>query len=816
MNTSERFTKDAITTLRNAIHEHDGNEVFAVGRLNREGSVYMVTVVARGNENAVPALIPQAEKSDVVIHNHPSGTLKPSGADLSIASQLGNQGIGFFIVDNKVERLTAVAEPVAVEELQMLDANEFIDMLAPGGKLEKVHAEYEQRPTQEAMCSFVVDAFNNNSLAVAEAGTGVGKSLAYLLPALSWAKKNRERVVISTATIVLQEQLMGKDIPLVKQLLPETPEVVLIKGRGNYLCINRLNEALEDYTMFDDENRELTAIKEWSMSTATGARDDLSFYPADSVWQDVNSESDTCLGLRCRNREDCFVLKARRQAARAHVLIVNHHLLFADLAVRHEGTGYDTTAVLPPFSRIIFDEAHRVDKSATSYFSESFSRYSVRRVLGRLYHQRKGRHGGILVYLDRKYPDAGIIQNIPLYIEAIIAHTEQLNLAALNAIQTEKSVSFQDVAAGSRQKEMVSVLKDFISAITSLYNACEEVLEKAAKQAGDADDHEEYELRIHLRRLLTIQTLAREFAQEKDPADRILWIESWKSNKGDLVVRFNSTPLDIAPIMREAVFTPYATVVFTSATLAVGGNFDFWKSRLGLKNWDERSCEEGIFPSPFPYRENVLLCLPEDPPQPGETGFESCLTQTIGEALSISEGRGLVLFTSYSLLNAVYDEIRETLSARGIDILKQGTLDIGRLLAKFRTETSSVLFATDSFWEGIDSPGETLEVVIVTRLPFRVPTEPVLKRQMELIKTAGGDPFREYSLPEAVVRLRQGFGRLIRKKTDKGVVLILDSRIVKKYYGKYFLSSLPETRVVTGETKSVLRELEEFVVKIRT
>jgi ATP-dependent DNA helicase DinG len=328
MRIDSRFTPEAAQALRGAIEEAFGNEVLVAGGLDGERRVAAITVGARGTAQSVPALRPYLARGDVVIHNHPSGILEPSGADLQVASRLGSEGIGFYIVDNPVEALYVVAEPVTVKPLSPLDAEGLAGHLEAGGEFSRIYPGFEAREAQVEMLKFVCGAFNQGQLRIAEAGTGVGKSLAYLLPAFQWASVNDERVVISTATINLQQQLVEKDIPLVSRILGTDPGTMLVKGRGNYLCLNRMQEAMEENSLFQEEDEDLKAIAGWSETTATGSRSELPFYPSEELWARVCSEADACLGLRCARREGCFVLKARREAAACRILVANHHLLW--------------------------------------------------------------------------------------------------------------------------------------------------------------------------------------------------------------------------------------------------------------------------------------------------------------------------------------------------------------------------------------------------------------------------------------------------------------------------------------------------------
>jgi ATP-dependent DNA helicase DinG len=829
-----RLTPRAIEEIREEISEADGNEVFFVGTMGRDGKVASVVVGARGNEEAVPVLSPHIQGGDAILHNHPSagspasrggrpsGALRPSSADLGIAARLGNQGIGFFIIDNEVSEVYVVAEPVEVREVTPLDEDSLAADLGPGGALSRIYSQFEERDSQVAMLRQVCRAFNDEDLCAVEAGTGVGKSLAYLLPAAAWAIQNGERVVISTNTINLQQQLIEKDIPLVKKMLGEDPKVVLVKGRGNYLCMHRMNEALEEMSLFEEKDQDLLAIKEWSRTTETGSRTDLSFYPPEEAWSRVCSEADTCLGLRCSHREGCFVLKARREASAAKILIANHHLLFADLAFRMAGSGFDDPAVLPPFRRIIFDEAHNVEKAATSFFSQSFSRFMILRFLGRLYRRRRGRVSGHFPAIARALGGSPLNKRVPELIQAVQDRAEELDAAVIGLLGDEGSLLLDGNVQPRFHEASAAALGNLSFAIRELSEAFDEVFEKlddtAApdQKAGDSlQENSVWDCRVQMSRLSGIADICDRFRNEEAGGNDIFWLEALRSSRGrseerDRAVRLVITPLSIGPLMREAVFEPIKTAVFTSATLTVAGSFSFWAGRIGLDGDSGREPVFKTFESPFNYREQVLLGVPTDAPAPDSADHRGYLATFIVKALLASHGAGLVLFTSYSLLHDVYAAAQPELARAGIRLLRQGDDDRARLLDAFRAERSSVLFATDSFWEGVDAPGETLQVVILCRLPFRVPSEPILKARMTAIEMNGGNSFTELSLPDAVVRMRQGFGRLMRRHDDRGVVLILDPRVVTKRYGSVFLESLPATQRCIAKGPEVLRAVAEF------
>ncbi len=814
MRTDERFTPEAVRQLRAAIEDAFGNEVFVVGRLDSDRFVCSITVGARGTAQAVPALKPYLERGDVVIHNHPSGMLEPSTADFQIASRLGDRGVGFYIVDNSVEQLYAVAEPISPRRLLPLDCDVLAAALEPGGSLDKLYPGYEQRSSQVDMLKFVCQGFNRGDLRIAEAGTGVGKSLAYLIPAFQWVLHNDERIVISTATINLQQQLLEKDIPLVARLMGEDPGCTLVKGRGNYLCLNRLAEAMEEILLFNEEEEALKAIHSWSMSTTGGSRSELPFYPSDELWSRVCSEADGCHGLRCPNRERCFVLAARREAAASRILVANHHLLFSDLSMRLSGLGFDSAAVLPPFQRIIFDEAHNLEKSATSYFSNSFSRFQIAKFAGRLFRQKKGRSAGLLFALEKLLAAGKPNREIRDSIEALLEKADVLDAASLNLIGSQSTFRLAPGVSDAQPVDTIlEMMSDLAAHIARLSNGFEKIFGRLEEQEEESDLV--FESKLQLRRLMKVADICQGFLRYRENREDIYWLETRKSSRGERYVRYVITPLDVAPVMKEAVYEPYETVVFTSATLTVDSRFDYWKNRLGLNLDHRRQCAEQTFASPFDYEKRVFLGIPKEAPEPGEDSFPGFVADFIREILLVSEGHALILFTSYSLLDGTYTALHGELSDDGIAMMRQGEDDRHRLLERFRDNPASVLFATDSFWEGVDAPGKALELVILTRLPFRVPTDPVLEARTEAIEARGRNAFWELALPDAIIRLRQGFGRLMRRQDDYGAVLVLDSRIVRKRYGRYFLSSLPKTKTVISSVQGLLQAFEDFIVTVR-
>lgn len=809
MDADARFLPEARVALQQAIAEAQGNEVTAVCRTDEEGTITELRVVARGDPSSTPAPLPHLVQGDVVVHNHPGGLLRPSAADVEVAAELGNQGIGSWIVDNSVAELYILVEPVIVPPVTPLEAAELTGLIDDGGRLSELHPHFEARQSQIAMLSAVTEAFNDDGMLAAEAGTGVGKSMAYLLPALAWADRNGERVVISTATINLQQQLVEKDIPLAKRLLDSEIEAVLVKGRGNYLCPRRLEEEIGEAGLFEEPSGELEAIRDWASGTESGSRSDLPFMVPDSLWQRVNSDADSCSAHRCRSRGDCFLVKARRRAAAARVLVVNHHLLFSDLSLRLRGIGFDATAILPPFTRLIFDEAHSLESSATSFFSRDFSLRSLRKHLARLSRARKGRRLGLVHSLTRFMDDPAKGHALAEAVDRVRGQAQEANAAVAALLGDTLPIRLGPELSEEPGRQLLDQLQELQSRLLSLVEETRDWLQELPEDAQESDDA--YDINMVLRRLQDIASLCESFREYDTKPEQVHWMERLRDRNEGAIIRFLATPVDIGSVMQEAVYDPYQTLVFTSATLTVGESFDYWAGRLGMKQEVSRGSRQEIFPSPFDYARNVLLALPEDPPDPGAPGYTEWLRDFLIRTLDVSEGKGLILFTSYQMLRQVYEGVKPWAAERGISIFRQGEEERGRLLERFRDDTTSCLFATDSFWQGIDSPGETLQVVVLARLPFRVPTDPVLLARMDAVRLAGGKPFRDLSLPEAVMKLKQGFGRLMRRTSDRGVVAIPDARLLRKSYGRLFLDSLPEARQVVGTGERVVEEIESFL-----
>ena len=798
------LTPEMIRFLRTSIEEAEGNEVLFSGKADQNGIVNEIILAARGKEDTVPVIESVIDFGDVLIHNHPNGLLVPSEADLDVAGRLGRHGIGAYIIDNQATRLYVVAEIIKRNKKELLDIDEAAGYLDDGGALSQNVEDYEARPQQIDFLKAVCSSFNKDNITIAEAGTGVGKSFAYLIPAFKWAEKNKERVIISTGTINLQHQLLEKDIPVIQKLLGTKLKAVLVKGRQNYLCLRRFNDRLQEAGLFDNE-ADFKAIEKWLEVTKTGERSDLTFFPTWELWSDICSESESCLGIKCPYRDKCFVIKSRKEATGASIIVVNHHLLFSDMEARMEDD-FNGTSILPNYSRVIFDEAHNLENAATSYFSQSVNKGYILKVMHQIYRRVKDRIFGIYRFWSYYTEQKTKLESIPQQIAVIISRTDDLEkVIQANVLMNDNSPVLDMRSDSINASDIYEAVGNLRNEVNDLFNIITDIHEELSKMPDKEvkNDKRMYETSIVKNKLSGIISMLNDFIANQETC--INYIEKGKKYSSLFIA-----PLSVSETLREIIFNRLSNVVLVSATLSVNKSFEFYATRIGLHDVD-RPVARFIFDSPFEYKKNVLLSIPSDLPEPKSADYSQKLSDLIKNVLIISEGKGLVLFTSYSMLKTVYDLVRDDFSNAGITLFKQGDDDNKKLLGNFFINKNSVLFATDSFWEGVDVPGESLSVLIICRLPFKVPSDPVIKARMELIEKNGGNSFLEYSLPEAVIKLRQGFGRLIRRKSDRGVILITDTRILSKFYGKIFFNSLPETRRDITSSDRICLKIEDFL-----
>ena len=694
-----------------------------------------------------------------------------------------------------------------------LDEDELGGYISSGGNMASLYEHFEERPVQIELLKNIVKAFNKNSIGVFEAGTGVGKSYAYLIPSIEWAVTNKERIVISTGTINLQQQLCAKDIPAAKKIIGKDFKFVLMKGRQNFVCKRRFEDALAQRALFEEDNAFMDSLAEWIKTTPTGSRSDLSFMPPENIWSRINSESDGCMGMRCPFYSECFVMKMKKEAASANILVVNHHLLFADIDSRMHGAGYEEAAVLPPYRRIIFDEAHGIESAATGFFSEGFSRFKAVKQLNMLYKKNRGAVSGYLSSLSILSSNEDAAAEAYHYAERVKSGITNLETAALDLLQKDFNLRLCDSSA-REFGPVIALCSSLAADLGNFTGLTREIMESIADEDKDAPVF--WETKVVLRRLEDMCTILRDFALWDEKRGTVFWIQRKNLSHDEVsgnssYVIFMRTPLDIAPLMSAGVFEPMKSVICTSATLKTGYDFSYWMRRVGISFIDDERLMQKEFQSPFPYEKNMLFAVTSDSPLPDDMQFQQYVEKAVCKLIYAVGGRTLVLFTSYESLKSAFDYALHFLKDFSGALLRQGTDDNARLLERFRKETESVLFATDSFWQGVDVPGESLSQVIIVKLPFTVPNDPIFTARAEAVEKRGGSSFMELSLPEAVIKFRQGVGRLMRSGTDRGAVVSLDKRIYEKRYGALFLSSLPECKKIYEPLETISRKVEQFL-----
>lgn len=649
------------------------------------------------------------------------------------------------------------------------------DIFGPGGLISQQLEEYEFRQEQLQMAHEVARAFTASEHLIVEAGTGVGKSFAYLIPAISLALKAEQKVVISTNTISLQEQLVTKDIPFLQRVLPRDFNVVLAKGRRNYLSRRRLKNLMNyERGLFDtrEEVEEIAEIAAWVDRTVDGSRADLPWQPQPQVWDKVVSDRDNCLGRNCETYDVCFYFKARREMYNADLLIVNHHLLFSDLAIRKDSEA--AMGVLPDYDYLIIDEAHHLEATATNHASIDFSNTRVKWLLDSLYNERS-KEG-----LAKQFSSP----HLQTQVETAREQANTLFGTIIEAVQGDMSSEEHNNTLTPRIHK-----SNFVSNI--LDEPLANIVKTLKRLRDDAmTDDDEQEITAHEHYCQRLRAELDMIIQQSDP-NYVYWAEISTRGRTPRIL-LNATPANVNQMLQDHLFTVKNSVVMTSATLSTNRNFAYFKKRVGISE-----CRELLANSPFDFKRQVEIHIPRNMPHPNSHQFVPAAIEKIRHYLKLTHGKAFVLFTSYKMMDEIYDAVAPDLEEMGIETFKQGgELSRTAMLQEFREDTDSVLFGTSSFWEGVDVRGTSLSNVIITRLPFEVPTHPVMEARVKQIKEAGGNEFFEFSLPEAILRLKQGFGRLIRTQTDTGIVVILDPRIRTANYGKQFLQSLPDCEIV--------------------
>ena len=831
MDINLRLTFEIQQEIKKEIEEAGGNEVFFRGSLNEDGIVENIQVVARGNKYSVPAILGRMKREEVIIHNHPSGYIYPSDADIEVATVFANKmNGGFYIVNNSVTDIYVVIEPYSEKNKKI----EITPYFEENGIISQNFKEFEFREEQLSMARHIEEGINNEKKIVVEAGTGTGKTLAYLIPAIEWAVTNEKRVIISTNTINLQEQLLNKDIPMLQKIMEKKFRYALVKGRGNYLCNRKFyniksGKNKEILELSEEQQNHLRTILEWGRETTTGDKSELNIEPDYTVWEMFQSESDLCFS-GCPHREECFFFKARDEKKRADILIANHHIFFSDLAIKKQIGFNNDYSILPEYSMAVFDEAHNVEKVARDYFSYEVSRYSFSKSMNKILNVAK-------------IKDENLKQDIKLF------EIENDNIKIVGQLKEIISI-IKNSNIGESQEALEIIDKEFIKSHIDLYNHgikyFERLIEVFSKgQNGNisirikkddvatenyfkmVEDFREnfiLEFSEYLRIVKKIRDLISEiddingkineflkylervesfyenfqFINRFEDEDFIYWIEvNERKNNAKLV----ATPLKVDGELSENLYDNLKQIIFTSATLSVGNNFDYFKKSIGLleETYDK------IIKSPFDYDRQMKVYIPKGLPNPNSPEFMDYIQEIIKVFVEKTQGRTFVLFTSYKMLNYVYYSMKDELEESGISLFIQGMYPRTKMVDIFKRSKAPVLFGTDSFWEGVDVKGEQLSSVIIVKLPFKVPSDPVTEAIIETFEQEGKNSFLEYQIPESVIKFKQGIGRLIRSKEDKGIITILDNRVITKSYGKYFLESIPTKNISRIDVEDILR-----------
>ena len=820
MDIRDRFSEESLQTIKKYLEEHNNKSMIFKATFDEDEKIQKPFFLSLYKKKSFEETLTKVGKNEVVIRTTKPNQLYPSDMELELSEELyTRRNIAYCLLSSDLDDFYFVQD---IDRI-FLEEIDIENYFAKDGILAKEIKGFEYREEQEEMAQYIQDAINEDRKIIVEAGTGTGKTLAYLIPSIKWAVTNKKKVIIATNTINLQEQLLLKDIPLAKSIIKDEFSYVLVKGRNNYVCKRLFNElALGkniDIETFSMEAREqIEYILKWGNKTKTGDKAELPFEVYPDVWELVQSTTELCLGKKCPYRKECFYMKTRMEKMEADILISNHHVFFADLNVRAE-TDFDSEyLILPRYDMVIFDEAHNVESVARSYFSVEVSKISFTRLLNRIYQKKnkKKKEKSALIrvedtvdeknledseqyiyLLNTLKEEISILQNIgDEYFDEIRkiyeTNTEAPIKKSLNNFEMTKSRFLENL----REKKDIfqSKLADFLNLMMSFNNVIDEEKDK---------NPEVINFNNHLK-MFKAYIDSFKFINSFEDDNYIYWLDI---NSKRTNVLLTATPLNIAEKLSTVLFDNLDRLVFASATIVANGNFDYFKKSLGL---DEEDCIECIIKSPFNYDEQMSVYIPTDI-QDSENinAFVTDASKFILNILLKTGGKAFILFTSYTMLNQIYYSISKKLIDKGFEVFLHGDKPRSQLIKEFKEAENPILFGTTSFWEGVDVQGENLSNVIITKLPFLVPTDPVVSAISKKIEEDGGNSFTDFQLPEAIIKFKQGVGRLIRKKTDSGNIFILDNRILKKRYGSLFINALPSQKnIKILEKDDIIEEIE--------
>ncbi|MGL4366761.1 MAG: helicase C-terminal domain-containing protein [Brevinemataceae bacterium] len=815
---SEFFHPNISEYIAQTIESHGGSEVFFTAWVDRDGRVSECEAIAFGNDESVPAPLAEGLKADLVIHNHPSGDLRASNADINIASLLATKKLGFYIINNDCSVINIVYKP---KPRFFLPEQEVLAIFQDKGLLAECIGSYEERPQQEELVSKIISAINNDNILAAEAGTGTGKSLSYLIPAAVWAVKSEKRVFVTTHTITLQNQIAKKDAELVSSIVERytgiKPRFAVLVGRGNYLCPKNLNELLYERdkteSLFDNPQQiknELEIISLWSEGTQSGLRSEIPERISSELWEELSASTPNCPRKECPFYTECFYFKARMTAEASHIIIGNHSLLLASI---DDDNGFIST--IPHFSGVVIDEAHSLPNITLGAMAESFSFGGIIWRISRLYRQKGSKFFGQLNLLHDR---AALEQSSELFQLFTTASNSILELSGLTRQKEEEFLNIignyqepyieitQELLSQSKwitAKKILTELFDHVkfieSTLTKLSERTRELIPEARileiLRIIDIHNNAFFEMR---------QTFEKIFITLNDDSIAVKQLELTRN-----ATIFSAGPADIGDFLSKNIFRPKDFTIFVSATLFINNTVNFFSQSIGLEYSEPERVDSIALSSPFDYKNQMKIFVIKEPSLPTDQLYSQKM-DLVKQAVLTSGGGALLLFTSYKALEAAYLKLAEEFSDAGLYPLKQGDFSRDHLLNAMRTKDYTILFATSSFWEGIDIPGHHLRLLIIDKLPFDNPNNPLTKAVCRMLEEKNINSFAEYSVPRAVLKYKQGIGRLIRSKKDRGILIVLDSRIFSKSYGRNFVQAALPAESLYLTYPNILQEIKKF------
>lgn len=820
MNIKDRFSEESLHVIKEYLIENDNKSIILKATFDENEVIQEPFFLSLYKKKTFEETLTKVKRDEVVIRITKPNQLYPNDLELELSEELFNRrNIAYCLLSSDLDDFYFIQD-IDRTNLEKIDIE---DYFSKEGILVNEIKGFEHRHEQEEMAKNIQNAVNNNKKIIVEAGTGTGKTLAYLIPAIKWAIANKKKVIIATNTINLQEQLLLKDIPLAKSVIKDEFSYALVKGRTNYLC-KRLFTELSlgksvDIETFSMEAREqIEYILKWGNKTKTGDKAELPFEVYPDVWELVQSTTELCLGKKCPFRKECFHMKTRMKKMEADILISNHHVFFSDLNVRAE-TDFDSEyLILPRYDMVIFDEAHNIESVARSYFSVEVSKISFTRLLHRIYQKKikKKKEKSALTRVEETI-DEKYLEKTGDYLELLKSmkseiynlqtigdeyfdeirkmfetNTEAPIRKSLNSFEMTKSNFLENLRA--KKEFFQAKLAEFLNLMMAFNNVIDEEKDKNP-EVINFNNH----LKIFKKYIDSFK-----FINNFSDADYVYWLDI-NSKRTNVVL--TATPLNIAQKLSSVLYENLNRLVFASATIMANGNFEYFKKSLGL---DEEECLECFIESPFDYENQMSVYIPADI-QDSENlnAFVTDASKFILDILKKTKGKAFILFTSYTMLNQIYYSIVNKLKNSNFEIFLHGEKPRSQLIKEFKEAKNPVLFGTTSFWEGVDVQGENLSNVIITKLPFLVPTDPIVAAISKKIEETGGNSFLDFQLPEAIIKFKQGVGRLIRKKTDRGNVFILDSRVIKKRYGSAFIKALPSQKnIKILEKDDIIEEVE--------